>query len=367
MSKKEQNKKILIAIPTLTGGGAERVASVWASKLAERGYDVSVLVFARKENEYALHPAVKLHSVAESEEEYRATSYFGRYRTIRRFVKELCPAHVISFLPAMQVWMMAASRGLGVSRIETIRVNPWRISMRNPLAKAAWHACYHTGRHIIVQTNDQTPYFSKRDQKKCVLIPNPISPLYVENYKGDTPVEVRRFVAAGRLDPQKNYPMMLRAFRRVADTYPDATLRIFGTGSDGYRAELQALIDSLGLTEQVKLMGRTPHMEEEYKKSDAFLMTSDYEGLPNALAEAMASRLLVISTDCKTGPRDFVEDGENGYLVPVGDEDALADRMLRLMAMGEEERRAMQDAAREKILAHCSEENSIERLCGLLQ
>ena len=176
-----------------------------------------------------------------------------------------------------------------------------------------------------------------------------------------------RIVAAGRLDPQKNYPMMLRAFRRVADTYPDATLRIFGTGSDGYRAELETLIDSLGLTEQVKLMGRTPHMEEEYQKSDVFLMTSDYEGLPNALAEAMASRLLVISTDCKTGPRDFVEDGENGFLVPVGDEDALADRMLRLMEMGAKERRAMQDAAREKILDHCSEENSIERLCGLLQ
>lgn len=361
------NQKILLAIPQLTGGGAERVASVWANKLFERGYDVSILLFARHQNEYTTLPSVQIYSVASTVEEYKEMPYSARRCVLRRTLKELRPTHVISFLPSMQVWMMMACRGLGIKRIETIRVNPWRISVQNPLKRTLWHMCYHTGKHIIVQTNDQTPYFSKKDQKKCILIPNPISPLYVENFREDTPDEVRNFVAAGRLDGQKNYPMMINAFRKVADEYPDARLRIFGTGSEEYKTKLEELISSLGLSEQVFLMGRTPHMEEEYKKGDAFLMTSDFEGLPNALAEAMASRLLVVSTDCKTGPRDFVEDGVNGFLVPVGDIDRMAETVLRLMKMSKEERAMMQDAAREKILSHCSEENSIEKLCTLLK
>jgi glycosyltransferase involved in cell wall biosynthesis len=96
-------------------------------------------------------------------------------------------------------------------------------------------------------------------------------------------------------------------------------------------------------------------------------MTSDYEGMPNALAEAMAIGLPSISTDCKTGPRDLIDDGKNGFLIPVGDAKALADRIEKVFSMTEQEKRELGENAREKIIKYCSEENSLKQLINLIE
>jgi glycosyltransferase involved in cell wall biosynthesis len=129
---------------------------------------------------------------------------------------------------------------------------------------------------------------------------------------------------------------------------------------------LQNKINSLEMQNNIFLMGRSATIHEEYKKNDVFLMSSDYEGLPNALMEAMASRLICISTDCKTGPRDLINEGVNGYMVPVGDSNALADTIIKVINMSHEERVVMADAARNKIMTYCSEESSLNRLCEIL-
>lgn len=360
-------KKVLLAIPQLTGGGAERVVSVWANELSEKGFDTNILAFSKAKDEYYINSIVNVNYVSSDLKNYLSMSYIQRIKKVRKYLKDICPDYVISFLPAMQVWILLASFGLGVKRIETIRINPWKISITNKLQIFFWKMCYHLSYKIILQASDQGPFFNKHDQKKCVVIPNPISKLYIKTYREKLDDVPTTFIAAGRIDPQKNYKMMITAFATVCKKKPNLILRIFGKGSEEYVAEIQEYIKNLEMEKNIFLMGRTPHMEEEYKKSNIYLMTSNYEGLPNALMEGMASQLICISTDCQTGPRDLIDDGINGYLVPVNNSDALARKIEQILGMSSDERMIVAKAAREKILSYCSQENSINMLCDLLK
>lgn len=358
-------KKILIAIGQLTGGGAERVATVWANELSEKGYDVSIVTCFPSENEYPIKKIINVHRVAETQNHYLQMSFSKRYIAFRCVLRKVNPDYVISFLLSMQVWIMLAAIGLPVKRIETIRLNPWRVFAPNKLQWLLWKLCYCTCSKIILQSSDQALFFSKRQQKKSVVIPNPISDVYLENYRVGLDGAPKRFIAVGRIDAQKNYPMMIRAFANVCRKNPEITLNIYGAGNDAYIEEISRMISAEGMVNNISLMGRVNHMEQEYRKHDVFLMTSDYEGLPNALAEAMASRLVCISTDCKTGPRDLIDEGQNGFLVPVGNIEALQQKMEEIIAMNLDQLDPIAENARKKVLAYCSRKNSVERVCDL--
>lgn len=363
-----EKKKILIAISSLSGGGAERVASVWAGQLADRGYDVSIFVINRSADEYPLSNKIKLYAEGQTRQENHAQSHIHRLKKIRGIVKTIAPDYIISFLFNARAWMMLSSIGLRAKRIDTLRVSPWACySFYSLPQRFISQLSFNTARKIIVQASEQRLWFSKRNQKKCILIPNPISPIYRQCYREETSQEVVNFIAAGRIDPQKNYPMMIDAFAKVAKMHHNVRLQIFGAGATTYTQSLQDQIDSLGMQNHICLMGRSSHIEEEYKKNDVFLMSSDYEGLPNALMEAMASRLICISTDCKTGPRDLIENGVSGYMIPVGDNDALVNAIVKVINMPYKKRVEMAEAARHKIMTYCSEENSINKLCSLLK
>lgn len=360
------SKKILLAIGQLSGGGAERVVSVWANLLCKCGYDVSILVLHREQDEYLVDNAVRVIAVKPTREEYLRMSFLARYMNMRHILKEIAPDYVISFLPTMQIWMMLVSVGMKHRRIETIRINPWRAHLRGRLGSFLWHKCYDTAYKIVLQATDQKDFYSVENQEKCVLIPNTLSPLYLGHYKSAISKCATKFIAVGRIDPQKNYPLLIQAFALVCKKQPELHLRIFGRGAETYVKHIESLIASLGMQNNIFLMGRTAHIEEEYKKSDVFLMTSDYEGLPNALMEAMASRLVCISTDCKTGPKDLIVDGETGFLIPVGNVGQCAAAIERTQSMGTAEREIMGNAARQFILDYCSEEHSTAKLVKLL-
>ena len=366
-SRNIRKKKILIAAGSLSGGGAERVASVWAGQLAEKGYDVSIFIYSHKDDEYPISPKVKLYSCANTANEYVAKSLFARYKEIRQIIKSIKPDYIIPFLFSIQSWMFITSVGLRIKRVETLRINPWASYDNLPTIKRLFQRiCYNTSYRIILQASDQKPWFSKHNQNKCVLIPNPISDIYKDSFREEISTQVVNFIAAGRIDPQKNYPMMIDAFANAVKQYPNIRLQIFGKGDTDYTQMLQNKINSLEMQNNIFLMGRSATIHEDYKKNDVFLMSSDYEGLPNALMEAMASRLICISTDCKTGPRDLIKEGVNGYMVPVGDSNALADTIIKVINMSHEERVVMADAARNKIMTYCSEESSLNRLCEIL-
>lgn len=362
-------KKIMICVSTLTSGGAERVASIWANQLSQNSYDTYILVYGRCENEYPINTAVNVVAVCPKYTEFQSLNYFERLKRMRALIKQIDPDVVISFLPRMQIWMMAATFGRKLRRIETIRINPWFLSeaIKIPIIKFLWKAVYYRADSVIFQTAEQGEFFSKKVQKKGVVIPNPISDKCKNNPKTDYSEKTRKFIAAGRITEQKNYPVMIEAFAEARKTHTDISLDIYGAGDNDYVAKIQNIIDQSGLSESVRLMGRTTDMISALQGADAFLMTSDYEGMPNSLLEAMVAGLPCISTDCRTGPKDMIDDGENGFLVKTGDSGSIASAICRVADMEKSEAIKIGSAAREKILDICSEEQSLAQLIRVIE
>lgn len=360
-------KKILFTITTLFGGGAERVVSVWASELAELGYPVSLLIYGRSENEYPVSDKVKICTVAKSYAEYKSLNYIERLKRMHRIIKEEKADVTLNFLPRMQIWVMLASIGLKTYSIETVRISPWEVCKNSKMERKLWVHCFKKADAVIVQTPEQATYFSKKIQDKCIVIPNPISKEYEVKFKSVYPQNNTKFLASGRLTDQKNYPMMFKAFSEAHADFPNITLSIYGTGDDAYIEKLKALIIDLNAEDYIRLEGRTSRMADELVCRDAYIMASDYEGMPNALAEAMAAGLVCVSTNCKTGPSDLIDDGGNGFLVDVGDHVQMASKIKTIAGFDQGASEKMGKAAREKIMNFCNETNSRNRLIDLIE
>lgn len=360
-------RHIVFTISELGGGGAERVVSVWAGALAAQGMDVSIVLMHRQEDEYAVDPRVNVVALGETREAYLSMKDPQRLLKLRKTIQALKPTTLINFLPHMQVMVYSATLGMKLYRIETIRNNPWKIYSSKNWESVIWNRCFKKADCVIVQTSGQREFFSKKVVEKSVLIPNPINEVYTRAFDKEYSDKVRRFIAAGRLHPQKNYPMMIKAFAVACQSDQNIFLDIYGSGDAKYTKTLEDLIASLGITDRVCLRGKTSDLVSEYRSGDAYIMSSDYEGMPNALAEAMASKLVCVSTDCPTGPDDLITDGDTGYLVPVGDVDALASKIIAISSMSSQERKQMTEKARDFVLRFCCEENSLRQLVQILR
>lgn len=362
----KSEKKICIAIHGLAHAGAERVAASWANYLVKQGHSVFVLVYGPCEDTYNLDKKVRIVPIADTRETYFQMSKGKQLFCIRKIIRNERPQVIVSFLPKMQISMMLATLGMRVKRIETVRNNPW-MDKDVEGKRFLWNLCFYRSDVIIVQTKEQSLYFSERLQKKCVVISNPVSPGFSSKQKVYDDEKIRRFVAVARINKQKNYPLMVQAFAQAVQETPDCTLDIFGAGTPDKTADLQELIDKLGMTDSIHMRGWQKDIAALLPSYDAFLMSSDYEGMPNALAEAMASGLVCLSTDCRTGPKDMIDSGVSGFLATTGDLEAFSEGIRKIVQMDCEQCNAMGTAAREKILEMCSEENTLARLNQLIE
>ena len=366
MTERTNKKKILIAIHGLAHAGAERVAAAWANYLAGQGHAVAVLVYACGEDTYELDKRVRIVPIANTLEEYVKTPKPKQLLRIRKLIRQEKPQVMISFLPKMQITMMLATWGLRIKRVETVRNNPWTdtdIAGKRPL----WDMCFRRSDAIIVQTKEQAQYFSQSLQKKITVISNPISDNFIDRQKLYQSEGIHKFVSVARLSAQKNYPMMIRAFTKATRKDPSYKLDIYGAGTPETVKELQSLISQLGMEQSITLCGWKKNISEMLPSYDAFLMSSNYEGMPNALAEAMTTGLVCLSTDCKTGPKDMIDHGVNGYLAMTGSVDSFAEQIQRIVQMDREQCVAMGAAAKNNILNMCSRENTLERLKKLIE
>ena len=266
----------------------------------------------------------------------------------------------------MQIWIAAATVGLKIKRIETVRISPWHNSNSKWVNKL-WKMCFKTGYLTILQCEDQKAFFEKKVQTKCVVVPNPLSEVYESCGKEIYGKRNEKFISAGRLCKQKNFPMLIKAFAKAHEKKSGISLDIYGRGTNEYTESLNSLIRVLNAEDYIRLCGRTNDMHSELMKHDAFIMSSDYEGMPNALAEAMATGLVCISTDCRTGPRDLIRNGENGFLVPVGDVDSMAEKIIAVSNMKSEDIASMGKSAREFVTDYCGRENSLARLIDAIE
>lgn len=360
------NKKIMFAVSRLTSGGAERVVSLWTNMLSERNYDVVLLLAYRCNNEYPISNKVRVLTISESKEEYLTLNLIDKVSIIRKNIKNEKVDCVISFLLQMQILVMFASFGLRCKRVETVRVNPWKQVEGNKIYKILWKMCFITCDKAIIQTEEQSLFFNKKIKEKMVVIPNPLSKCYINKYKKNSDFRICNFIAVGRISQQKNYEMMISVFSIVKEKYNDVHLDIYGDGDPVYINKISNQIKKMKMESYITLKGRNSNMENVYPLYDVFLMTSDFEGLPNALIEAMACRLICVSTNCRTGPKDLIENGVNGFLTQVGKIDDMVNTIFKVMGLNKDEKIIIMDNARNTIMNHCSEKKSIERLCSLI-
>lgn len=241
---------------------------------------------------------------------------------LRKTIKESHADIVLTMTVPPCVYTVPALAGLHVKHIISERNDPGHFH-GSYITKVLSRLLMKSADGYVFQTKQARNYYGERIANKSVIIHNPLSDIPI--YERNTTIK-NEIVSVGRLNPQKNHRLLIEAFSKVVVKYPDYHLTIYGEGPE--RPILLGMIEQLGLTNKVTMPGTTNQLFEKIKDVALFVMTSDFEGLPNALMEAMALGLPCISTDCSCGgPSELIENGVNGLLVPVGDKESLIEAM----------------------------------------
>lgn len=314
-------KKVIIFVDSLMRGGAERVSVYLADYFVKHGLACQIVTQRKGEKEYALPEGV----------ERTVLSGKGIPQKILALRKVLLHAQADVMLvmgtPFCGITIPAAM-GTKTKVIVSERNDP-----RHCLAKKSTRIVAQTliplANGFVFQTEDAKKYYDKKLRGRGCVIFNPLlADNLPDRWQGERRKEI---VTMGRMVLQKNHKLLLDAFGKVAQEYPDHSLTIYGDGP--LRQQLQDQIDSMGLRDRVSLPGNMPDVLSRIQSAALFVMSSDFEGMPNALIEAMAIGLPCISTDCPCGgPQELITSGENGVLVPVGDAAALAAAMKDMLA-----------------------------------
>lgn len=353
-SLKEKMRLVLI-ISSLAAGGAQRVMSLLANHWTQAGCHVCVLAFSGPGAE----PFFPLDSQVEYVPlgiEWKSSNLIeGIHNNIRRIIhlrraiRASAPQVVISFMDQENVLTVLATRALGVPVIISVRVDPIA-SPTGGIWSFLRNRVYPFATRIVVQTLRVRQSFSQKLQDKVAIIPNPVlspPPVTCPRLLAST----HSILAIGRMTEQKGFDLLIRAFARLALRYPDWRLTILGDGP--LRQEIECLRNELGLTEVVGLPGEVRNIDDYFSQADLFVLSSRYEGFPNALCEAMARGLAVVAADCRTGPREVIEHGVNGLLATAGDVDSLAECMDRLMSNEADRKKFGSNASQIKDLYNC--------------
>ncbi len=324
---------ITFFISSLGSGGAERVVSTLASELTDRGYRVSIVLIANRNRNYALPETVQLRYL-DCNQDLKKNALLRwplRLKKIRRAIRELQPDLVISFMSETNIDVCLAALGLRLPIIVSERNDP-AIDPASKAKQLLRRIAYLRAQGFVFQTPDARDYFSRRIRQAGTIILNPLTAKIPQPFEG---VREKRIAAVGRLNAQKNYPLLLQAFGEFSKEYPDYTLEIYGQGN--LEAQVTGEIARLGLEGKVILKGFCADVHNAIRTAAFYVMSSDFEGMPNALIEAMALGLPCICTDCPCGgPRMLIEDGQNGLLVPIRDPQALTTAMKQMAAHPEQ-------------------------------
>lgn len=313
--------KLVVSIATLGAGGAERVLSVLSPHLAD---NFDMVLFVLWEGGEPFYPIDKRVDIISLPEISKKQGRNHQITTFRKVIRRERPDLVLSFLTPYNMLVLLSTIGLKQKVVVAERTDPKRLLAGGKIGLRLRDWLYRRADGILTQTDYAKSCYDEKFAGKTKVIYNPVTMSTEQVGMALRTPKEHVFVTAGRLEPVKDQTTMIEAFATFQQSHPDYRLVIYGEGP--LRESLQMLIEEKRLQNNVTLAGRTNDLWNKIASAEAFLLTSEYEGMSNALIEAMCLGLPVISTKV-AGATDLVKDGENGFLIEVHDRDSLAERM----------------------------------------
>ena len=320
--------KILFLVSHLNGGGAERTVSYLSDYISKKNdYEVTILSIS-DEMFYPIGEKVNLVKlgIPSSSKNFieKIRNIVLRFIRVRKALKKYKPDVVFCMLARVAKYLPMHRKKYKIICSE--RSNPKILTNNKSIREREYVLSNCDG--IVFQTERAKNCYSRNIVEKGIVIQNAVGNPYVYKING---IKNRRntICSVGRLSYEKDYPTLFKAFKIVKELYPSFELEIYGDGV--LKQELVSLATKMQIGESVKFMGVKPDAIVEIADSMCFVLTSMFEGMPNALMEAMAVGLPCVSTDCQFGPRELIEDGENGILVEVGDYKSVSNAIIKFI------------------------------------
>jgi glycosyltransferase involved in cell wall biosynthesis len=319
---------ITFFIGSIYGGGSERVVCNMASYMVEKGHNIRILAMAETPKQYELNEKVEVsYLLGLSERKGWLKNNLKRLIRLEQYMKNNKQVDLyIVMLPVTSILLLVFRQFTKAKIIVSERCAPTKYTifiqkMYKVLAKRADGYVFQTKE----ARNWYEPYI------KGVLteiIPNAINTSFIKPiYEGERKKEI---VSVGRLEKQKNFELLVDSFIDISHDFPEYKVVIYGEGSR--RESLEKRVKELDLQDRIIFPGNVTDVASRIQKSSVFVLSSDFEGMPNALMEAMALGLPCIATDCPVGgPRYLIENGVNGILIPHNDKEAMVNALRQML------------------------------------
>jgi glycosyltransferase involved in cell wall biosynthesis len=336
-------KLLFTILGTYNSGGMERVLANKANYLVNRGYDIIIVTTDQKTRPsyFKLHPSIQQIDLGINYTDdldkiifNRGISYFKKQRSHQRKLKDL----LFQIKPDITISMFDNDASIipkikdGSKKVLEIHFSRFKRVQYGRGGIWKFIDAYRNKSEInIVQKFDRFVVLTEEDKRlwgdvsNICVIPN------ANSFKSDCSAVLnnKKVLAIGRLDYQKGFDDLIKIWDKVAKQFPDWKLNIFGHGP--LKNDYINLIQSLNLGDSVQVHKPTKDIKAVYLDHSILAMTSRYEGLPMVLLEAQVCGLPMVSVACKCGPRDIINDGNNGFLIPEGDFDQFGERLGELM------------------------------------
>lgn len=330
-------KKILFVNSCLSSGGSEKVMTLLANQFCKMDYDVTMVLLRVKPKSYYVEESVNLVEFCYSSNN-KIIIALQRLAKLRQLLKNGKYDVVVSFMFDINMTTLLAGIGIRVPIIISERADPQNRGV-GKLYEKIENILYNRAAGLVLQTDLVKNFYAQRVNTPLCVIPNPIV-INEREYKG---IRENRIVAVGRLCEQKNFPMLLSAFKEFVRKFPYYTLEIYGEGP--LKESLLKLACDLEIGSKVDFKGYVNNVLEHIKTASMYISTSNYEGISNSMLEAMAMGIPTICTDCPVGGAAFIiENGVNGFLIPVNDKDSLV-KKIEILASDIELREKLSAAA----------------------
>lgn len=315
--------KVVFVTSTLGYGGAAKMLSFVANNILNTENEVHVIGYSCNDSIAIFDKNVHLHLLGSS---LKDCGHIKKIMALYKKIKDIAPDLIVSFLTFPNMYSVLVGNMLRIPVIISERGNPYvAVSKKMKII----YSIINFANGAVFQTEGAKSFFSKRLQKKSVVIPNPVVKRN-NNVRYNVDCNNHEIVFVGRLEnKQKRLDILFESLKYVLETYSDAKLLIYGSGED--ENMLKNMASHLDYSDSIIFKGSTSDPEGAMSRSEVYVISSDYEGIPNSLIEAMSIGMPVIATDCDPGgARLLIQDGINGFLVPKGNSKAIAGAVIEL-------------------------------------